>query len=136
MMCLACVSCSSPSSSGSSVAEAKAIGVEKFGHDQFAVGIIPASKGPVTEAGITGLSVAFGPSNLVRDTISRLKQAQARQLDVLFCGSTPAKTERIVVESLAILPAGSLPGMRIHVVGVDPSKLEDAVHRVGAKLVK
>lgn len=136
VLCLICVSCASTSSTGRSVAELKAIGTEKFGDDRFAIAIIPGSTGPVNEGAVSGLSTVFGPSSLVRDTASGLKEAHARRLAVLFDGRTPAKTQKVLQESMAMLPAKSLSGMQIYAIGVDPVQLEDAVQRVGARLVK
>ena len=136
VLVLACFGCASTSSTGRSVAELKAIGTEKFGAGRFAIAIIPGSKGPVNEGTVSGLSTVFGPSSLVRDTAARLKEAHARRLAVLFDGRTPAKTQKVIQQSLAILPGKSLSGMQIYAIGVDPVKLEDAVQRVGARLVK
>jgi hypothetical protein len=130
-----CVSCAT-SPAEPSIDKLQAIGREKFGHEQVAVAIIPGSRGPVNDAMVTGLSAAFGPSHLVRDTAAQLEKAHARRLDVLFYSRTPARLGKVIIASLERLPANSLSGMRIYAIDVDPAQIESAITKSGAQLVK
>jgi len=135
-ICLVLVGCSSTSSNRFSTAQLKSIGVEKFGTDQFAISIIPGSSGPVSDAVVSGLSASLGPSSLVRSVASGLQEAHARRLDVLFYGRTPEKTQKTIRASLAMQPEGSLSGMKIYAVGIEPAEIEAAAKRAGARLVR
>src|SRR5688572_14812295 len=128
--------CGTTSNSKPSRADLQKIGNEKFGHDRFAICIIPGSKGPIDEALVEGLSKTLGPSHLVRDTAENMRKVHAAKLDLLMCGVSPDKTAKVVRRSLAILGTNSLPGMRLHVVGIDMQDLEQAAHTARVELVK
>ena len=136
VICLAWVGCSSTSSKISSTSELKSIGQQKFGTDQFAIVVIPGSTGPINEAIVSGLSAGLGPSSLVRNIASNLQEIHARKLDVLFSGTSPEKTEKVIIDSLALQPEKSLSGMRMYVVGVEPIKIEAEAKKTGVNLVK
>ena len=136
VICLAWVGCSSTSSRTSSTSELKSLGLAKFKTDQFAIVVIPGSTGPINEAIVSGLSAGLGPSSLVRNISSGFQTIHARKLDVLFSGTTPAKTEKVIIASLALQPEKSLSGMRMYVMGVEPTRIEAAAMRAGIKLVK
>jgi len=133
-LCLVLFGCTSPSPSQNLIADLRSTGMEKFGHNQFVVLVIPSSRGSASDATVSGLSAVFGPSRLVRSTASTLKNAHSKHLDVLFYGDTTAKTERTVRESLEMLPTGSLSGMHIY-AGKDIHGITDQAERVGAKLI-
>lgn len=133
-LCLVLFGCTSPSPSQNLIADLRSTGMEKFGHNQFVVVVIPGSHGSANDATQSGLSAVFGPSKLVRSMASTLKDAHSKHLDVLFYGNTTAKTEKTVRESLKMLPTGSLSGMHIY-VGEDIHGINDQAKRVGAKLI-
>ena len=134
--CLILVGCASTASNYFSTAQLKSIGVERFGTDQFAISIIPGSSGPVSDTVVSGLSASLGPSSLVRSVALGIQEAHARRLDVLFYGSTPEKTQKTIKASLALQPEGSLSGMKIYAVGIEPAEIEAAAKRTGARLVR
>lgn len=136
LICLAWGGCASTSSNRPSDIALRTVGAKKFGNDHFVVAIIPGTAGPGAEATVAGLSAVFGPGSLVRYVASNLQNAHSQQLDMMFYGNTRAKTEKVIKDSLGILPAGSLLGMRMYAPGIDPISIQDAVHRAGAQLVK
>lgn len=136
LLLLSCSACVSTPQSHTSTAELRAIGRQKFGHDRFVIANIPGSKGPVTEGVTASLGTVAGPSSLIRDTASNLRKAHGMGAAVLFTGESPQKTERVLLESLAILPSSSLAGLKVYAVGIETPELRQAAQRAGATLMR
>jgi hypothetical protein len=103
-----------------------------FGDKNFVILMVPGSTGAVNETLVGGMSAVLGPRKLVRDARAAIARQVACDGNIAFAGTSPDKTESVVMEALKGCETGVLRGMTILYFGPDTPPMRQAIERTGA----